>query len=215
MANTPNNMTLGSCLTYEGTYIYALQGNGTKNFYRYNISANTWTAMATTPVNMKAGAALTFDGSFIYATAGNATKGYYRYDRTANTWTSMANTSVAVSAGGSLVTFGDGYNGDASATFTESPALCQDLTIKAGTIDVKTYVSITGGTMPASPNITAALMYGTTTIITLSSPTYNSTTGTLSWSGTLGSDVTVPSGNALKLVITFGALFSCGFPALS
>ena len=35
--------------------------------------------------------------------------------------------------------------------------------------------------------------------ITLTNPTYNSAAGTLTWSGTLGADVTIPSGHAISL----------------
>jgi hypothetical protein len=54
--------------------------------------------------------------------------------------------------------------------------------------------------MPASPNITAQIRYGATNIINLSSPTFSG--GVLTWTGTLGSDVTVPAGQAIALVIT-------------
>ncbi len=90
-----------------------------------------------------------------------------------------------------------------NTTFTQSPALCSPLTIKAGQpIAITNYVSITSGTMPANPNITALLKYGTTNIISLGSPTYNSGSGLLTWTGTLGSDVTVPAGQAIALQIT-------------
>ena len=74
---------------------------------------------------------------------------------------------------------------DPSVTFTQSPALCGDLTIKAGeTITVTNYVSIVTGSMPASPAITATLSYGATNIITLANPSYSG--GLLTWTGTLG-----------------------------
>ena len=90
-----------------------------------------------------------------------------------------------------------------NTTFTQNPTLCSALTIKSGqTITVANYVTIISGTMPASPNITAVLKYGSTNIITLSSPTYNSSTGILTWTGTLGADMTIPAGQAIALQIT-------------
>ena len=90
-----------------------------------------------------------------------------------------------------------------NVTFTESAALCSALAIKSGqTITVTNYISVSSGTMPANPNITALLKYGSTTIITLTNPTYNSGTGLLTWTGTLGADVTVPAGQAIALQIT-------------
>ena len=89
-----------------------------------------------------------------------------------------------------------------SITFTQSPALCSDLIIKAQTIQMLVYVNVNSGTMPVNPAITASLKYGSTTFISLSNPVYNSTTKILSWTGTLGADVTVPSGQAVALNIT-------------
>ncbi len=86
--------------------------------------------------------------------------------------------------------------------FTLNPALCNDLVIKAQTISAAIYVNITSGTMPVSPNITANLSYNGTTIINLTTPVYNSASGILTFTGTLGADVTVPTGQALALKIT-------------
>ena len=93
-------------------------------------------------------------------------------------------------------------NGTNTVTFTQVPALCADLVIKAQTISVLTYVSITSGTMPASPNITAQIKYGSTNIITLTNPVYNSSTQLLTWTANLGADVTIPSGQAIALQVS-------------
>lgn len=92
--------------------------------------------------------------------------------------------------------------GTTNTTFSLSPVLCNDLTIKAQTIAVTLHLSITNGTMPVNPNITALIKYGGTNIINLSNPVYNSGTGVLSWTGILGSDVTVPTGQPIDLQIT-------------
>ena len=92
--------------------------------------------------------------------------------------------------------------GNLTATFTQTPTVCSNLIIEAGIVTVETYVNVVIGTMPANPTITATLRYGSNTIITLTNPTYNSTTKLLSWSATLPSDVTVPTGNAISLDIT-------------
>ncbi len=87
--------------------------------------------------------------------------------------------------------------------FTQSPNLCSNLTVKAGTnISVALYLNIVNGSMPSNPNITAALRYGSTTFATSNTPTYNSGTGILTWTGTLPSDVTIPAGQAIVLDIT-------------
>jgi hypothetical protein len=92
--------------------------------------------------------------------------------------------------------------GTTSATFTMAPSLCDSLIIKAGTITVRNYVTIVSGIMPVNPNITAVLKYGSTNIITLTNPVYNSGTNLLTWTAALGADVTVPAGQAIALVTT-------------
>ena len=79
------------------------------------------------------------------------------------------------------------------------------LNIKAAkTITVTNYVSVTTGSMPANPAVTATLAYGggATNIVTLSNPTYNSVAGTLIWTGTVASDVIVPAGQAVALTVS-------------
>ncbi len=49
MASAPANVKAGGSLTRIGNYIYAVQGDGKTGFYRYDISANTWSTMAVTP----------------------------------------------------------------------------------------------------------------------------------------------------------------------
>ncbi|MBX3010174.1 MAG: DUF11 domain-containing protein [Caldilineaceae bacterium] len=91
---------------------------------------------------------------------------------------------------------------EASTSFTLTPALCSALALPVGgAINVTTYVNVTSGTMPANPNVSATLKYGATTLATLSNPTYNSTTGALSWTGAVASNITIPAGQALGLTI--------------
>lgn len=87
-------------------------------------------------------------------------------------------------------------------TFTQAPVLCSPLTIKAQTIQMLLHLNINSGSMPANPAITAQLKYGSTNILTLSNPVYSDALKLISWTGTLGADVTIPAGQALELVIT-------------
>jgi hypothetical protein len=90
-----------------------------------------------------------------------------------------------------------------NVVFTENPVLCSALTIKANTaITVQAYINVISGSMPASPTISAVLRYGATNIITLSSPSYNSSTGIMTWTSTRSTDITVPAGQAIALEIT-------------
>ena len=87
-------------------------------------------------------------------------------------------------------------------TFTQSPALCSNLVIKAQTIQILAYINVTGGSMPVNPAITATLKYDSTNIISLSNPVYNSASRIMSWTGILGADKTVPAGKSLALNFT-------------
>ena len=97
----------GGSLTYVGGSIYALSGDGKKNFFRYNIAANSWTRpqgrrARPTPGNVADGGALTTDGTYIYAFQGK-TNAFWRYDIAANTWTALAPFIAATNQGGALV----------------------------------------------------------------------------------------------------------------
>lgn len=89
--------------------------------------------------------------------------------------------------------------GTTNTTFTLA-ALCDSLIIKAGTITVRTYVTVSSGTMPATPNVTALIRRGTTTILSLSNPSYNA--GLLTWTASLPADVKVSAGEVISLRIT-------------
>ncbi|MBK9256229.1 MAG: Ig-like domain-containing protein [Saprospiraceae bacterium] len=90
-----------------------------------------------------------------------------------------------------------------NVTFTQNPVMCSPLTVKANnSITLSAYVNIISGNMPTNPNITAVIRYGGTTIISLSNPSYNSSTKILTWTGTRGSDITIPVNQAIALQIT-------------
>ncbi len=243
LASTPSSSTVdwGGALTTDGTNIYALRGNGSTAFWKYTVSTNTWSVLATLPLAANAGGSLSFDGTSVLALRGGTTNNFYKYNTSTNvwstiastlspvaaggalssddpnsyafagnlgtifwkfngsSWSALANTPAAVDAGGALVKFGVKST---AATFTQSPALCSALIIKAGTITVSNYVSIVYGTMPVNPAITATLQYGATTIISLSNPVYNSVTGLLTWTGVLPADATIPAATAIVLTIS-------------
>jgi len=91
------------------------------------------------------------------------------------------------------------------ALFTQTPSFCSDFTIPAGqTITILTYAHTTVGSMTATPPITIELLYGSTVFFTQSTASASwtggvGTSGTLTWTGTLATPVTVPSGQAIKL----------------
>jgi hypothetical protein len=89
------------------------------------------------------------------------------------------------------------------ATFTQAPVLCSPLTIKGGgqPIIIRSYLTVSNGTMPTNPSLTATLRYGTNIIVTSSSASYNSSTGMVTWTVTPTNDVTVPESLAIVLDI--------------
>ena len=89
------------------------------------------------------------------------------------------------------------------AVFTQAPAFALPFVLASNaTIQITNYVNVVGGTMPASPAIIATLSAGGTPFLSLSSPTYNSGSGTLVWSGTLPNSVNVGAGQAILLTVS-------------
>ena len=100
--------------------------------------------------------------------------------------------STVISGGGANV-----------ASFTQTPALVLPFTIVSnGTVTITNFISVTNGSMPVNPAISATLQYNGTNIVTLSSPTYSSGNGTLVWSGSLASNVIVPAGQLITYVLS-------------
>ena len=90
----------GAALCYDDSthIIYATKGNGTKEFWSYNISGNTWKAESFVPVPkaLKAGTQMDYYEGKIYLLAGGQKKtdpNYYIYDVYASTWDTAANRS--------------------------------------------------------------------------------------------------------------------------
>ena len=93
--------------------------------------------------------------------------------------------------------------GTTTATFTQTLSMASDFAMPAGgVINVVNYVNVVSGSMPANPSITATLKYGSTTIATLTNPVYSSGAGTLTWTHTLSSNVTIPAGSTVTLDVT-------------
>lgn len=92
LTTPPDFIYGGGSLVYPGTgnYLYALQGSNQKNFWRYDLVNNTWTAMALTPGRVGPGGSLASDGTNIYATQGNASREIWRYNIANNRWNDIA-----------------------------------------------------------------------------------------------------------------------------
>ncbi len=113
----------GLWLYNNGNYIYAFNGTNTRNFFRYNISGNSWSSLANIPGNVGAGGSLVSDkGNYIYAFNGTSKPSFWRYDIFNNSWSdaAVANPSLNVGAGGSL-TYINGSSGYVSQGTIASP----------------------------------------------------------------------------------------------
>lgn len=87
-------------------------------------------------------------------------------------------------------------------SFTQTPVLAENLVLPSGSVPgAQVYYSVSSGTMPASPAITATLRYGSTTFAT--STGASASGGLLTFTfPSLSSAVTIPSGQAITVDIT-------------
>jgi len=117
----------GGALAYAGgDYIYALRGDGKKDFWEYDIDNDTWDDLLDIPKKVDNGGSLVYavDGGddFIYALPGKS-KEFWRYDIDNNLWDKMANTDKEVKEGGALAYAGGDYiyalRGDGKKDFWE------------------------------------------------------------------------------------------------
>ncbi len=117
MATTIGTIKEGGSLAYDGLgytngYIYALRGDGSRVFGRYDINWKTgdpgtqWTTLGQAPANIKQGGALVYLNGNLYALRGDRKIDFYRYNVAGAAWTSMASTPAQVKDGGALTTDG-------------------------------------------------------------------------------------------------------------
>ena len=112
LTDTPSNVYYSGGLASDGTYIYALRGATTTDFWLFDIRDevdmvnDSWSSLAATPATVEAGGALVYgeDGGtgFLYALRGGATLTFWRYSISADSWSPMADTPANVDLGGAL-----------------------------------------------------------------------------------------------------------------
>jgi hypothetical protein len=86
----------GAALCYDGVNtIYATKGNGTKEFWSYSVSENTWTAESFVPVpkGLKGGTSMQYRDGKVYLLAGSQKKtdlhNFFVFDVSTKTWTPL------------------------------------------------------------------------------------------------------------------------------
>lgn len=88
----------GAAVETDGTNIFVVRGNGSTDFWRFNVADNNWSNLAPVPVAVGAGGDIVNgqDG-YLYLTRGASTLTFYRYKISGtggNTWTAQANVTT-------------------------------------------------------------------------------------------------------------------------
>jgi hypothetical protein len=91
------------------SYVYALKGSGSYEFYRYDPAEDEWSPMAGVPLGVSGypastGAALTSVGGRLYATKGTQSSEFYSYDPAVDRWAAQQDVlqNYQAGAGGCL-----------------------------------------------------------------------------------------------------------------
>src|SRR5581483_1899193 len=88
------------------------------------------------------------------------------------------------------------------AVFTQAPAFAQPFTLPAGgAVSITNFVTLSSGSMPTNPAVTATLRYNGTLLLTLTNAAYNPANSNLVWTGTVGA-TTIPAGQAITYTLT-------------
>jgi N-acetylneuraminic acid mutarotase len=85
-------------------FVYVLRGKLKRDFWRYNISDDSWKSLADTLDDVGAGGSLAYDGGDkVYLMIGNNEKTFCQYSISTDIWTYKADIPESVGNGGSLV----------------------------------------------------------------------------------------------------------------
>jgi len=105
-------------------YIYALMGGDTREFWRYNLSNDSWDNLGFTPNFVSTGGSVVWTGgNVLYATRGKSSTEFWLYHIENNTWDNacLAPAPAALESGAGLAWAGGNYlytfKGGGSATF--------------------------------------------------------------------------------------------------
>ncbi|NTV40731.1 MAG: hypothetical protein HGA61_00430 [Candidatus Moranbacteria bacterium] len=88
LAPAPTGIYTGGSLVFDpGTdSIYSTRGNWKNNFYRYDVTTNSWSQLPDTPATFDQGASQTVYNGYIYAFRGAGTANFYRYNIADRSW---------------------------------------------------------------------------------------------------------------------------------
>ncbi len=109
LTGTTKNVKSGGCIASLDSFVFALVGNNTRDFMRYDIIRNSWQKMESLPPGargkkVKKGACIASDGYYIYALKGGGTNEFYRYDPFRNHWESLPSPNFIKGSKGGFIT---------------------------------------------------------------------------------------------------------------
>ncbi len=90
LTNTPQVTRYVGLVYHSGDgYAYVFRGNGTYDFWKYNIAGDTFLGAADLPNTPGTGADLLYYNSTLYFLRGNGSANFYSYSPSTNTWTTL------------------------------------------------------------------------------------------------------------------------------
>jgi len=153
MEDAPKNVGFGSDMVYsEGNFLYAFRGNNTDNYWRYNISSDSWISLQDAPVKVNNGGNLAYySGDYIYALRGNSNV-FWRYTISTDNWSTLTTAPANVVRGADMVftsaTGGYATRGGNNRDFWEFEVTPPryDISVQGGSVNIDTRYEIDGST---------------------------------------------------------------------
>lgn len=109
LAAIPTSMRENRTITIRNDEIFVLQGYNTTNFYKYNITSNTWSTLTSTPqTNRYVGCVYNDADDIIYVFRGNGTYDFWKYDPDTNIFAGPADLPNSPGSGADLI-YHNGY----------------------------------------------------------------------------------------------------------
>ncbi|KSV17889.1 hypothetical protein CY91_03965 [Dehalococcoides mccartyi] len=153
----------GGGLSYPGSgnYIYCLKGNGTSEFYRYDIGSNAWSALTSVPVTVSAGGylrAVTVGSSdYMYVFTGGASNAMYRYLIGGSSW--EARSSPGANGAGASMGWDRNTTGGKLYATLGAVGGTPSATFKSYDIDTDAWTTLTTDPVPGAVGAGAELAY--------------------------------------------------------
>ncbi len=142
----------GAAMAHDRGNLYALRGDGTTAFWRYNIASDTWSSttvsgapMTQPPHPVSQGGAMVLRSVRFYVLFGNGSA-FGRYNIAENTWTMLPSAPEAVMSGGALVTVG-------SVATRETEMIAAPYAVRTGDIITVTVSMSACGFCPSDTNL--------------------------------------------------------------